>query len=316
MRCLWCLCRKEVRGFASQVYAEVSALKQGAAHAHLGALAIPLEFNGFLPHLLSGAPLTPRGFPVGGPPTPRGASAGGWQTPRGHPYTRGPSTPRGPPTEPYEAPRPYPLPTPEAAGASLAAAVAALGAPQSDDPRQRGGPLGGLFRGPPHYRRSASVGVPRRGAPSPPRSRRREGPPRSLLGAPSEGASDADSLLLHSCRSSNSEEEGPYMRGLAGAPSGSPSFGRAPTYPGRLQQGASEASRPLRRPSPPSRGPPLLLPTAYMSTAFPGAPPQGGPLSWGAPQQTAEDYRLLADEAREALEEARRNLLRRRGLGP
>lgn len=278
--------RTEIRQYISQVYTEICALKQGVPHAHLGALALPLDFNGFLSHLISGAPPTPRGAPKGGPLTPGGTQ-----------YTGASNTPRGllgEGQELTESQQPHHLVTPEAAGAPTAAAAAAMGAPRSATPRVW---VGAPSRGASHqHRRTASVGAPRRG-PSP-------SPPQHWQEDPG-GAPEEDDLLLHSCRSTGTDEEALPWRSPSNYHSGGPPKRGAPSYPTQWGQGAPGGSGPLRRPSPPLRVPPLAVPTEA---------PRGAPTG-GGPQEYPEEYRVLAAQAREALETARRKMIERRGLG-
>ncbi|CDJ39714.1 gamma-tubulin complex component 4, putative [Eimeria tenella] len=155
------------------------ALKQGAPHAQLGALALPLDFNDFLSQLTLGGPPTPRGAPYRGPPSPRGSARGSLES-----------------AQQQQQQQQQRLVTAEAAGAPTAAAAAILGAPRSLTPRgPRHGTDWGAPEGPRGPPRSASVGAPI------PRERAASGAP---IGAPQE-----DNLLLHSCRSTDSAEEAP-----------------------------------------------------------------------------------------------------------
>ncbi|KAL8428531.1 hypothetical protein Efla_003302 [Eimeria flavescens] len=272
--------RNQYREFVGQIYAEISALKQGAPHAHLGALALPLDYNGFLTHLTSGAPLTPR--EGGGPPG--GASL---LTPRS--YTGAPNTPRT--VQQQQLLEAHPQVIPEAAGAPTAAAAAALGTPgywegHSVTARSKGAPS--------QTGRSSSVGA----SSSSPLKR----------AAAFHEAPEDEELLLHSCRSTDSADG-------EGAPEAPPSF--PPSYGAPTHNKSALSVQPLRRPSPAPRGPPLPLPSEYLQgyeqpphSARGWAPqPSAGP-----PPQTAEDYSILAGQAREALAEARRKMLERRGL--
>ncbi|KAL8449310.1 hypothetical protein Emed_003191 [Eimeria media] len=295
--------RREYQEFISLIFSETSALKQGAPHARLGALALPLDFNGFLTHLTSGAPFTPRGEggpSFGGPSgslTPRTL---GSFSPRL--YTGAPDTARmgAPATQGQQDPphsRVHPLVTPEAAGAPTAAAAAALGAPpRCATPRTVH--MGGASKGAPPPRRAASVGNLRKEAWSASSFKRT---------TPAHDVSEDEDVLLHSCRSTDSaDEEG-------GAP---PFYSHSLGAPRRDDKGEPQFLQPLRRPSPPPRGPRLPLPSEYQQNRE-GAPPftERAPFVMGAPPPVSpEEYRALAGQAREAVAEARRKMLERRGL--
>ncbi|OEH79765.1 gamma-tubulin complex component [Cyclospora cayetanensis] len=273
--------RNELRAHASQMYMEMSALKQGASHAHLGALALPLDFNGFLSHLVSGAPCTPRNVSyTGALNTPRSVSAEG--------------------RDPAELHECHPVIVPESAGAPTAAAAAVIGPTRPstlsrtlESKHLRGTP-------PPHLRRSASVGESLRQRPP-------SSPPRFWGDDSAEANSDEDGVLLHSCRSTDTDADASRW--------GASSLRRTPSYPTRREEKALGSLGPLLRPLPPTGGPPLFVPNMYFSTGASDGPvaSQGSgepPLS-----EYPEEYKVLAEEAHEALAAARKKMLERRGLG-
>lgn len=237
---------------------------------------MPLDFNGFLSHLVSGNPYTPRGALYRGPPTPRSSSKG--------------------PAEGQQQQTQEPFVTAEAAGAPTAAAAAILEAPHSIGTRSREGTrLGGA--------RMPSFGelqYPERGF--------------------TEGTPGDDESMLHSCRSTDSDREGtPSWSHLPqGAPSyPSPWFTEDANEDAHRSQGASRA---LRRPSPPARGSLWYEASAHLQQGpVTGArtreftPPRAAP--GGPAMQQPLDYRVLAEEAREALAAARKKKEERQFVG-
>ena len=187
--------------------------------------------------------------------------------------------------------------TAEAAGAPTAAAAAVLGPPRSLTPQQR--------------ECTRLRGAPLRPPASVEELQDQVGGPGGYPGGPP----DDEGLMLHSCRSTDSEDEGP--------PSWSYLSRGAPSYPSpsftRETQGPPGAPLPLRRPSPPARGPLWFDSSARLAQGpLLGAPtgegaPVGAPR--GAPMQYPLDYRVLAEEAREALETARKKKEERQGVG-
>ncbi|KAL8425844.1 hypothetical protein ACSSS7_008324 [Eimeria intestinalis] len=297
--------RREYHEFISLIFTETSALKQGAPHARLGALALPLDFNNFLTHLTSGAPLTPRGkvLSFGGPSgvqTPR--AGGGAPSPRLH--TGAPDTTRsgGPLTQGQQDPshsKVHPLVTPEAAGAPTAAAAAALGAP----PRcatPRTSHVWAPSKIAPQPRRAASMGALRKEAWSASSFKRT---------TPVDGVSEDEDVLLHSCRSTDSADEEGY-------PPLPPPYSHSLGAPRRAAREGPLLPQPLRRPSPPPRGPRLPLSSEFHQHQEGGPPStERAPFVMGPPPPVSpEEYRALAGQAREAVAEARRKMLERRGL--
>ncbi|KAL8441364.1 hypothetical protein Emag_007242 [Eimeria magna] len=250
-----------------------------------------------------GAPLTPRGEvgpSIGGPSSIQTPRTLGSLSPRL--YTGAPDTARmgAPATQGQQDPsyaRVHPLVTPEAAGAPTAAAAAALGAPpRCTTPRPVH--MGRGSKGAPQPRRAASLEPLRKEAWSASSIKR---------STPADDVSEDEDVLLHSCRSTDSaEEEGgpPHL------------YSHSLGAPRRDDKGGPLFMQPLRRPSPPPRGFRLPLPSEYRQNGE-GPPPftEGAPIVMGAPPPVSpEEYRALAGQAREAVAEARRKMLERKGL--